>query len=106
HDRRLHDTLSQLSVECFDEAVDISGILLSHEPERTDHLNICGHIHPCFRLKAGCDRLRLPCFHWQAQQHRLTLPAFGEFTGGYDITLARGEVAYVVAEGTVVEFGR
>jgi len=107
HDRRLQDTLTQLSVECFVEAVEIGGVLLSHEPDLDpDRLNICGHIHPCFRLKMGCDRLRLPCFHWQAGQTRLTLPSFGEFTGGYDITLAAGEVAYVVAEGTVVGFGK
>ncbi|MGB3308165.1 MAG: ligase-associated DNA damage response endonuclease PdeM [Nodosilinea sp.] len=107
HDRRLHDILSQLSVECIVEAVDMEGILLSHEPElRENSLNICGHIHPCLRLATGCDRLRLPCFYWQAPQHRLTLPAFGEFTGGYEIALARGEVAYVVAEGAVVKFGR
>ncbi|MGG6237356.1 ligase-associated DNA damage response endonuclease PdeM [Nodosilinea sp. AN01ver1] len=107
HDRRLQDILSQLSVECFVEAVDVEGILLSHEPEvRENSLNICGHIHPCLRLNMGCDRLRLPCFHWQSPQHRLTLPAFGEFTGGYEIALARGEVAYVVAEGAVVGFGK
>ncbi len=107
HDRRLQDTLSQLSVECFVEAIEMEGILLSHEPElRENSLNICGHIHPCLRLKTGCDRLRLPCFYWQAPQLRLTLPAFGEFTGGYEIALARGEIAYVVAEGAVVGFGK
>lgn len=107
HDRRLQDTLSQLSVDCWVDAVDMEGILLSHEPEpEQDRLNICGHIHPCLRLTMGCDRLRLPCFHWQGPQHRLTLPAFGEFTGGYEVALARGEVAYVVAEGAVVGFGK
>jgi uncharacterized protein len=107
HDRRLQATLSQLSVECFVEAVAVEGVLFSHEPDLDgDRLNICGHIHPCWRLSLGCDRLRLPCFHWQARQQRLTLPAFGEFTGGYDITLAAGEVAYVVAEGAVVGFAR
>ncbi|MBE9111074.1 ligase-associated DNA damage response endonuclease PdeM [Nodosilinea sp. LEGE 07298] len=107
HDRRLHDNLSQLSVECLVDAVDLDGILLSHEPELgEERLNICGHIHPCLRLKMGCDRLRLPCFYWQAPHRRLTLPAFGEFTGGHEIALARGEVAYVIAEGGVVGFGR
>ncbi|WP_017297860.1 ligase-associated DNA damage response endonuclease PdeM [Nodosilinea nodulosa] len=105
HDRRLQDTLSQLSVDCFVEAVETAGLLLSHEPRLdSDQVNICGHIHPCLSLSAGCDRLRLPCFHWQAQQRRLTLPAFGEFTGGYAITLARGDVAYAVADGAMVAF--
>ncbi|MBD2106369.1 ligase-associated DNA damage response endonuclease PdeM [Nodosilinea sp. FACHB-13] len=107
HDRPLEDTLTQLSVECFVEAVEVGGVLFSHEPDLDpNRLNICGHIHPCFRLSMGCDRLRLPCFHWQARQNRLTLPSFGEFTGGYDIALAAGEMAYVVAEGAVVGFGR
>lgn len=107
HDRHLQDTLTQLSVECWVEAVEVGGVLFSHEPEvDPTRLNICGHIHPCFRLKTGCDRLRLPCFHWQPRQQRLTLPSFGEFTGGYDIALGLGEVAYVVADGAVVGFGK
>ncbi|MBD2114000.1 MULTISPECIES: ligase-associated DNA damage response endonuclease PdeM [Cyanophyceae] len=107
HDRPLEDILTQLSVECFVEAVEVGGVLFSHEPDLDpNRLNICGHIHPCFRLSMGCDRLRLPCFHWQPRQSRLTLPSFGEFTGGYDIALAAGEMAYVVAEGAVVGFGR
>jgi len=107
HDRRLQDTLSQLSVDCLVDAVEVGGVLFSHEPDVDgERLNICGHIHPCFRLTMGCDRLRLPCFHWQPRQQRLTLPAFGEFTGGYDIALAAGETAYVVAEEAVVGFGR
>lgn len=105
HDRRLQDILGQLSVECFVDTVEMADILLSHEPLiGCDRLNICGHIHPCLRLAMGCDRLRLPCFHWQPRQNRLTLPAFGEFTGGYEVALARGDVAYAVAEGAVVAF--
>jgi len=107
HDRPLQDTLSQLSVQCWVEAVAVDDILFSHEPhDDGQRLNICGHIHPCLRLSLGGDRLRLPCFHWQARQHRLTLPSFGEFTGGYDITLAAGDVAYVVADEAVVKFGK
>ncbi|WOD40912.1 ligase-associated DNA damage response endonuclease PdeM [Nodosilinea sp. E11] len=107
HDRRLQDTLDQLSVACYLEAVDVGGLRFSHEPELDpDCLNLCGHIHPCLRLTMGCDRLRLPCFHWQPRQNQLTLPAFGEFTGGYDIALGAGEVAYVVADEAVVEFAR
>ncbi|HSM82591.1 MAG TPA: ligase-associated DNA damage response endonuclease PdeM [Nodosilinea sp.] len=110
HDRPLQDTLSQLSVQCWVEAVAVEGVLLSHEPEGSgpagsgQRLNVCGHIHPCLRLRGGCDRIRLPCFHWQPRPQRLTLPSFGEFTGGYDIALAAGEVAYVVAEEAVVAF--
>ncbi|NJL48153.1 MAG: ligase-associated DNA damage response endonuclease PdeM [Leptolyngbyaceae cyanobacterium SM2_5_2] len=105
HDRRLQAILSQLSIECFVEAVEAEGLLFSHEPlPLSDLPNLCGHTHPCLRLAMGCDRLRLPCFHWQARQNRLTLPSFGEFTGGYDIDLTPGDVAYVIAEETVTAF--
>lgn len=105
HDRPLQDLLHQLSVTCFLEAFETHGLLLSHEPQPgCELINLCGHTHPCFRLNSGCDRLRLPCFHWEARQHRLTLPSFGEFTGGYDVRLATGDVAYVVADHEVVAF--
>jgi DNA ligase-associated metallophosphoesterase len=105
HDRHLQDWLSQLSVECCFEAVEAGGLMLSHEPYPDgERVNICGHIHPCLRLQGGGDRLRLPCFHWEAKPSRLTLPSFGEFTGGYDVGLAPGDVAYVVAEDEVVAF--
>jgi DNA ligase-associated metallophosphoesterase len=105
HDRRLQSVLSQLSIQCFLDAVEADGLLLSHEPSpQSDRLNLCGHIHPCLRLAMGCDRLRLPCFHWQVRQNRLTLPSFGDFTGGYNIELVSGDVAYVIAEETVTAF--
>jgi DNA ligase-associated metallophosphoesterase len=105
HDRHLKEFLDQLSVECFFEAVAADGLILSHEPHfDSDRTNICGHTHPCLRLNSGCDRLRLPCFHWEAHRNRLTLPSFGEFTGGYDVELGKGDMAYVVAEDQVVEF--
>jgi DNA ligase-associated metallophosphoesterase len=105
HDRHLKDFLDQLSVQCFFAAVEADGLILSHEPHlHGDGINICGHTHPCLRLNGGCDRLRLPCFHWEARQNRLTLPSFGEFTGGYDVKLRKGDVAYVVAEDEVVTF--
>ncbi len=105
HDRGLQATLRQLSIECFVEAVDAEGLLFSHEPSPlSDRPNLCGHVHPCLRLAMGCDRLRLPCFHWQGRHKRLTLPSFGDFTGGYDITLAADDVAYVIADDTVMAF--
>lgn len=105
HDRHLQDRLSSLSVQCFFEVVETQGLILSHEPcALTDQhkLNLCGHIHPCIRLAGGGDRLRLPCFFWEPQPGRLTLPAFGEFTGGYEIRLAAGAIAYSIAEDQVI----
>lgn len=106
HDRALSQTLSQLSIECFSEAVEMGGLTLSHEPwPAAQRPNLCGHVHPCVRLKTRLDSLRLPCFYWQPQQLRLTLPAFGEFTGGYEVALGAGAVAYAIAEDQIVAIG-
>lgn len=105
HDRHLVEDLSQLSLTCHTHSLELMPWILSHEPfALAKGINICGHIHPCVRLSGGGDRLRLPCFYWEAQQKRLTLPSFGEFTGGYDVSITPGITAYVVAEDAVIPF--
>lgn len=105
HDRHLTECLSQLSLTCHPHPLELMPWILSHEPfPLTKGINICGHIHPCVRLSGGGDRLRLPCFYWESQQNRLTLPSFGEFTGGYDVSITPGITAYVVAEDAVIPF--
>lgn len=65
------------------EQATLGDLILTHEPMEivpSDKLNLCGHIHPGFRLVGkGRQSLRVPCFHWRANQ--LILPAFGQFTG-------------------------
>jgi DNA ligase-associated metallophosphoesterase len=103
HDRPLASHLRQLPGICHPQSVVVDNLCLSHTPQiNPDQPTLCGHIHPCLRLGGRGDRLRLPCFHWQPQGNCLTLPAFGEFTGGHPINLAAGEVAYVVAEESLV----
>lgn len=109
HDRPLAESLEQLSLDCFAEAVETEEAVFSHEPwlqsDRPEQrLNVCGHVHPVVRLRGGGDRLRLPCFFWEAAQRRLTLPAFGEFTGGYEISIRPQTVAYAIADDQVVPF--
>lgn len=105
HDRNLIAPLKQLSMECFTDAIVLENLILSHEPcPQKNHLNICGHIHPCIRLKTKLDNLRLPCFYLDNKQNLLILPSFGEFTGGYEMPLSRQSTAYVVVENTVVPF--
>ncbi|MFM7471895.1 MAG: ligase-associated DNA damage response endonuclease PdeM [Nodosilinea sp.] len=105
HDRPLAASIDQFRLICHREGVMVDNLWFSHEPQaEVKGPSLCGHSHPCLRLGGRGDRLRLPCFHWQPAHNRLTLPAFGEFTGGYNIRLEVGEVAYVVAEDTVVEF--
>lgn len=105
HDRALVSQLEQLSISCILDAIQIDNLMLSHEPTpQQNHLNICGHIHPCVRLKTKLDQLRLPCFYLEDSQNVLILPSFGEFTGGYEVPLTSGTTAYVVVETAIVPF--
>jgi len=105
HDRALIPQLSGLSMQCVDAAIQCDRLLLSHEPiSQPGFLNICGHIHPCLNLKTRLDRLRLPCFYYSKHPQQLILPSFGEFTGGYEITLKPGSIAYVIADNAVIPF--
>lgn len=106
HDRHLVSTLKHCAIECHSTPLQIQNLLLSHEPLPQAHsLNICGHVHPCLRIRSKLDTLRLPCFYFDALQQTLTLPSFGEFTGGYEVSLSQGAIAYVIAETAVIPFG-
>jgi DNA ligase-associated metallophosphoesterase len=103
HDRPLISSLEQLSIECITTAIQIDTIVLSHEPSpQPDCLNICGHVHPCVRIKSKLDNLRLPCFYLDQAQNMLILPSFGEFTGGYELPLKQHSKAYIIAGDRVV----
>lgn len=104
HDRAIAQSLQAFSISCCTHPVEYPGLMLSHEPINVpDSVNLCGHIHPCLLLKTRLDTLRLPCFFLE-HNRQLVLPSFGSFTGGYEITLKPGSVAYVVAEGAIVPF--
>lgn len=105
HDRSLVPILNRFSINGFMDAVQIKNLVLSHEPQpKQNCLNICGHIHPCIRIKTRLDNLRLPCFYLELPQNVLMLPSFGEFTGGYDLSLKPNSRAYVVVDNTVIPF--
>lgn len=104
HDRPLVRALASLPITCHLGDLQLNSLLLSHDPHPSpSYLNLCGHIHPCLRLKTGMDNLRLPCFHFDRCQNILTLPAFGEFTGGHEVTLTNKDIAYVIADHQIVE---
>ncbi|NET35184.1 MAG: ligase-associated DNA damage response endonuclease PdeM [Cyanothece sp. SIO1E1] len=106
HDRSLTTTLEKLSIHCFTDAIQIGNLVLSHEPcPNRQYFNICGHIHPCIRIRDNLDNLRLPCFYLENADNLLILPSFGEFTGGYEMPLTPNSTAYVIAEDTVIPFG-
>lgn len=72
------------------------GLIYSHEPlcsVPSDHVNVCGHLHPGILLEASArQRLRLPCF-FQRKAHFI-LPAFGSLTGLAIMERKRGDHAY------------
>jgi len=106
HDRHLISMLKHCEIECHSTPVQVQNLLLSHEPSpQATSLNICGHVHPCFRIRSKLDTLRLPCFYFDSMQRTLTLPSFGEFTGGHEVSLEPGAIAYVIADNAVIPFG-
>ncbi|MEO1403026.1 MAG: ligase-associated DNA damage response endonuclease PdeM [Cyanobacteria bacterium J06635_1] len=104
HDRRLVSALGNLPMQCHVDDLELGSLLLSHKPA-ADHaasLNVCGHVHPVVCLQSKLDNLRLPCFYLDTTQKQLTLPSFGEFTGGYEVSLQAGMAAYIAVEDTVI----
>ncbi|MBE9099244.1 ligase-associated DNA damage response endonuclease PdeM [Vacuolonema iberomarrocanum] len=105
HDRPLIPHLAPFGLECHTGAIALGNLILSHEPSPTpSRLNLCGHIHPCLRLRSRLDDLRLPCFFFDRAQNLLVLPSFGEFTGGYEMTPTQDTVIYAIADESIVPF--
>lgn len=62
-------------------AYEMDEILLSHEPVTSTYFNICGHLHPAYRLAGkGRNHIKLPSFY--LNESTLILPAFGSVNGG------------------------
>lgn len=77
-------------------------LYLTHHPEEKDGFyNICGHLHPGYKLRgAGRQHLKLSCFYRKRQQ--LVLPAFGAFTGHFLIEPEADEDVFVLSEDLVL----
>ena len=102
-----HDIISlsellQVFHTVYDHGVERKGFILSHEPQDHPRLyNICGHIHPAFRLATKKPfSVRLPCFHFTPRS--CTMPAFGTFTGMHVIRPSSKDTIYVIADEEVI----
>ncbi|MEB3360389.1 MAG: ligase-associated DNA damage response endonuclease PdeM [Synechococcales bacterium] len=105
HDRPFAHHLPQIPNQQITETLALGTLFLSHDPQpQANHLNLCGHVHPCLKLTTRLDSLRLPCFYVDRPQNLILLPSFGSFTGGYEVSLKLGTVAYAIAEGTLIPF--
>jgi len=101
-----HDIISPIHFEnlgiTIKKEVCLEKFLLTHHPEeREGFFNICGHIHPGFRLRGmGRQHEKLACFF--KSKHQLILPAFGTFTGKYFVKPKEGDAIYVCAPTEVI----
>ncbi len=101
-----HDIISELKYEALGvkiySEISIENLLLTHHPEeREGFFNICGHLHPGFKLRGnGRQILRLRCFYQNKEQ--LILPAFGEFTGNFWISPNEGDRIFAITNSEVI----
>ncbi|PJJ76677.1 putative phosphoesterase [Thermoflavifilum aggregans] len=70
--------------------------------ERGSGYLLCGHIHPCVRIKGKARQsVVMPCFYF-TQTHAI-LPAFGKFTGRHFIRFANDAKVFAVLGDEVME---
>lgn len=101
-----HDIISELKYEAlririFSELI-LDTFLLTHHPEeRENFFNICGHLHPGYKLQGtGRQQLKLRCFY--KSDNQLILPAFGEFTGNHWIKPNAGDKIFAITKKEVI----
>ncbi len=101
-----HDIISELKYEALGIKITseliLDGLLLTHHPEeRENYFNICGHLHPGYKLNGtGRQQVKLPCFYKSEDQ--MILPAFGEFTGNFWISPNVGDQVYAITKKEVI----
>jgi DNA ligase-associated metallophosphoesterase len=101
-----HDIISPLKYEELNIKIQpmlkIGNFRLTHHPEATTaDFNICGHIHPGFKLTGkGRQQLKLRCFY--KSQNQLILPAFGEFTGNHYLKPKEEDQIFAITENEVI----
>ncbi|SFB80104.1 putative phosphoesterase [Zunongwangia mangrovi] len=101
-----HDIISpihyeELGVKIYQE-LQIENFRLTHHPEEKEtDFNICGHIHPGYRLVGlAKQNLKLKCFF--RSKNQLILPAFGEFTGAFLMKPEEEDQVFVCAQSEVI----
>lgn len=101
-----HDIISELKYEALGIKITseliLDNLLLTHHPEvRENYFNICGHLHPGYKLNgAGRQQVKLPCFYKSEDQ--MILPAFGEFTGNFWISPNVGDQVFAITKKEVI----
>lgn len=81
-------------LEVYDRYMVQSAELVHDPASATKNVYLSGHIHPYLKFRSSQESVRMPIF-WCSRK-MLILPAFGFFTGGKNIELSSGEVAYAI----------
>lgn len=100
HDILAPEEFKKIGIRLKDN-IETEKFVLTHHPTDTgDKFNICGHLHPGFRLNGdGKQQIKLACFF--RSQNQLILPAFGTFTGKALMLPEPEDQVYVVADNEV-----
>ncbi|SHI63760.1 putative phosphoesterase [Mesonia phycicola] len=102
-----HDIISPLHYEALKvkiyQELQLGKFKLTHHPEEQENtFNICGHIHPGYRLAGMAKQhLKLKCFF--KSKYQLILPAFGEFTGVFLMKPEAEDQIFVCASSKVIQ---
>ena len=81
-------------LEVYDRYMVQSAELVHDPASATKNVYVSGHVHPFLKFKSSQESVRMPIF-WCSRK-MLILPAFGLFTGGENVELSFGEVAYAI----------
>lgn len=61
----------------------VGSLIFRHEPAADANGELCGHLHPCARIRTEKGTQRRRCFATDGS--RMVLPAFGAYAGGLNI---------------------
>ena len=81
-------------LEVYDRYMVQSAELVHDPASATKNVYVSGHVHPFLKFKSSQESVRMPIFWCSSKM--LILPAFGLFTGGENVELSFGEVAYAI----------
>ena len=103
HDVLHHSQYERTEMIVHQDELILDPFILTHHPSAHHvYYNLCGHIHPCYRMKGKSRQsLRLPCFYFGVSGG--ILPAMGSFTGMHAIETKEEDQIYVIADDQVIK---
>ncbi len=102
HDIMPDEIFQNTIMKIYQEGITVGSFYLSHEPTyKEGYYNLCGHIHPCVKLKGLANQYaRVPCFYFG--ENGGILPAFGSFTGMHAMKRERDAQIFFIADEVVL----